>query len=345
MVVCIAVVVLGLALWGATLGIIEMFERSKAPKELLALVPEAAPSIVYQLDKERWTSFPIPPGQNPIKVLSNVGLPDSYRNVKLPDDQEWHYAIEFQVFDGSGKVLREGVYHHKTKLTKYRDEIRKRELVAAFFLTPRVQPSDGRSMLVNLKGMSNPKKLRMRLAELGPEIQGLFVRVYGPQQNSEFKLRSIWQRMTDRQKTRLAGGNVYPKELISDSEKQNIAAATWLPIGPSGVQRRDYLPHEINVLIENEAEPINPVGPQAGLQVDRFHAAIIPLGEQGGDITLRLSPFDGMQNGKGKITVNWYGRDVLQRKSRSIPWDGVSTEFFGRYQGGGWRCWPASRWW
>ena len=311
-----------------------IFKRSSADPELLAMAPEAAVSIAYELDRKRWTSYAIPEGRNPIRIISNASLPPDFRKRRFPPEQEWHYAIQYQVLDSSGAVIEERVYHHRTKLRLFQDKDKKKEYNSAFYLTPELQPADARIMLINLTGMAQPSTIRFRLASADPDVRDVTIRAYTPELTPEYRLRPAWQRMNDRQKSRLADGNVYPKELLVEQEKQNLVARMWSPVGPSGVRGRNYVSREIYVLVENEGEEIVPEGLPAGLFADAFHRSIVPLPERGGRVVLRFEPAFRDQIKKGSITIRWYGLGPANRSSHSFHWNGDQASFARHFSGG-----------
>lgn len=330
----IIALLLAASAWTAAgrLGLIA--KRSTANPELLAMVPEASVSIAYELDRKRWTSYTIRDGCNPLRIVSNAGLPPEYRKRRFPEEQEWNYGIEYQVLDGSGAVLASRVYHHRTKLRLFSDIKRLKEYNGSFYLTPDIQPADARIMLVNLAGMANPATIRFRLASADPDVRDVAIRLYAPELTPEYRLRPTWQRMNDRQKSRLAHGNVYPKELLAEQEKQSIVARMWNPLGPSGIRGRNYVSREIYVLVENEGEEILPEGPPAGLVADAFHRSVVPVPERGGRVILRFEPAYRDRAKKGTITVRWYGLGPANRSTHTVPWNGASATLDRSFAGG-----------
>lgn len=308
--------------------------RSSADPELLSMVPDAVISITSELDRQRWTSYTLPEGRNPIRILSNAGLPPEYRKRRFPPELEWHYAIEYQVLDGNGAILDSRIYHHRTKLRLYKDNLKSREYNASFYLEPKIQPADARIMLINLIGMAKPATVRFRLASADPEVRDVTIRVYAPEITPDYRLRPAWQRLSDRQKNRLADGNVYPKELLVEQEKRNIVARMWSPLGPAGVRNRNYIPREIYVLVDNEGDEIVPEVVPAGLISDLFHRSIVPLPEQGGRFILKFEQAYREQMKKGAITVRWYGLGPANRSTHSVPWNGINASFERSFQGG-----------
>lgn len=309
-------------------------KRSSADPELLALVPEASVSLAYELDRRRWTSYTIPEGRNPVRIISNAGLPPEYRKRRFPQEQEWNYGIEYQVLDDKGGVLESRVYHHRTKLRLFNDRKRSREYNAAFYLTPKIQPADTRIMLINLAGMAKPASIRFRLASADPVVRDVAIRVYVPELIPKYRLRPTWQRMSERQKTRLAQGNVYPNELLAEAEKQSIVSRMWIPTGPSGVSGQNYVSREIYVLTENEGEEILPEGLPSGLIADALHRTVVPVPERGGRVILRFEPVSRDLAKNGVITVRWYGLGPANRSTNSIPWNGKVANFDRVFAGG-----------
>ncbi|MBC7963193.1 MAG: hypothetical protein H7Y05_09645 [Steroidobacteraceae bacterium] len=320
--------------WTAADWIGLIFKRSAADPELLALVPEAAASIAYELDRRRWTSYTIQEGRNPLRILSNAGLPPEYRKRRFPPEQEWNYGIEYQILDSGGAVLASRIYHHRTKLRLFQDKNRKREYNASFYLTPKVQPADARIMLINLTGLVKPAAIRFRLASADADLRDVSIRLYTPELTPDYRLRPTWQRMNDRQKSRLADGNVYPKELLAEQEKQNIVARIWNPLGPAGVRGRNYVSREIYVLVENEGEEMLTEGLPAGLFADAFHRSIVPVPEKGGRLILRFEPAFRDQLKKGTITIRWYGLGPTNRSTHNVHWNGSPASFIKSFSGG-----------
>jgi hypothetical protein len=309
-------------------------QRSTADPELLAMVPEAAVSIAYELDRQRWTTYALPEGRNPVRILSNASLPPEFRKRLFPPEQEWNYGIEYQVLNADGTVLASRVYHHRAKLALFHDKEKSREYNASFYLMPRLQPADSRIMLINLSGMVKPATIRFRLASADPDVRDVVIRAYAPELTPDYRLRPTWQRTTDRQKNRLAGGNVYPTELLAEQEKRNIVSRMWNPVGPTGVRGRSYVPREIYVLVENEGEEVVPEGLPTGLVADAFHRSVVPVPEKGGRIILRFEPAGTEQVKKGVITVRWYGLGPANRSTHSITWNGTAASLDRNFQGG-----------
>jgi hypothetical protein len=54
------------------------------------------------------------------------------------------------------------------------------------------------------------------------------------------EIKVAWQRMSGADRRRLAAGNIYPPQLLSEAEKRNLLRWRWRPVGPRGVEGEDY---------------------------------------------------------------------------------------------------------
>lgn len=328
------VLVLVAGAWTAAGRMDLLSQRSPADPGLLALVPGASPSIAYELDQKRWTTYQIPEGRSLIRVLSNAGLPPEYRKRRPAPEEQWNYAIEYQILDSRDALLASRVYHHRSKLRLFQDKAKALPNYASFYLAPDIQPADARIMLINLTGMQKPAAIRFRLAALDPELRDVAIRLYTRELTPAYRLRPTWQRMNDRQKSRLADGNVYPKELLAEQEKENIVARMWSPVGPSGVRGRNYVPREIYTLVENGEEELLPAGLPAGLYADALHRSVLPVPQGGGRVSLRFQSALSGQAGRGTITVRWYGLGPANRSAHTVAWNGSAASLERRFSAG-----------
>jgi hypothetical protein len=308
-------------------------------------VPQAQVSIAYVLDREEWLTFDLPFEPPFLRLITSADLPSDERArlpTPLPEDTDWPYAIRYQFLDRAGKILEDRVYHLRSRLSEFANPELGETITPAFYLGNTVIPADGRSLFFNLSGFDKPARLRLRLARADAPLSGVVVRVYHPARTSSFKLRYLWQRYPEGRRQKLARGNVYSPELLTEEEKRNLLKHRLDPLAPVGIPGRDYQQREVYVLREIDGEPVRDRPMPAGLILDGDRRAMIPIPEEGGQVRLEFTrvepPMAGPAPPKGaaarQITLRWQGKKLTQRSAHTLPWDGPSARWEGPLGGG-----------
>ena len=308
----------------------------------LARLANAAPNTVYVLDQERWVEFPIPSQGNLLKVVSNANL-DSQSVAQT--DTDWSYALRYQLADGLGRVLKDAVYHHRTAVSWYRPPGAKQPLTAAFYPAGQPVPADGRLLMINFGETAGAMRLRLRLASRAVGINSVVVRVYAREHLFEPPDAHRWQRTIRRQQEALAQASVYGLELLRESEQVNLLRLRWNPVGPLGIEGRDYHSQRLYSALDVEAEPLRAPIPPAGLYVDRDLHGTLPIPEPAERITLEFlepaqtPPATGSKGtaiaATAEVELLWQGPRPTQRATYRVPLSGSSSTLWSEKLGGG----------
>ena len=225
-----------------------------------------------------------------------------------------------------------------TGITRFENDETEQPHTAAFYLDSSDIPADGRVFVINTKELSLTGKqviLRFRLASSDPGISSVILRTYNQAPTSGSRLDYLWMRITKRQKDILSRGNVYPSELLTEIEKQNLLRQVWAPLSPEGIEGRDFKAKKIYVIRDIEGAPVeDPIIPE-GILVTASIRGTLPIPEDGRNVKLEFShvgPSDVSKD--ATIKINWYGQDITERRSLSLPWSGVSMMWDGYFKGG-----------
>lgn len=292
-------------------------------------------SQAYIVSDTEWTEFTLSKNKPVIRVLSNASLRPEYS--VLPD-KVWKYAFQYQLLSASGELLFEHVYHHRSR-PAYQLETAEGEFETRFFYQESVglEPTDGRVMMINLAGLDDEvASVRLRLAQKEPQIVDTVVRVYESDTVSTHKLAYQWQRMNESKRAFVARGSVYEPELLSAAEKRNLVKDRWRPIGPKGIVNHDYQLRPIYTLRDYDGEIQHTWGGDilpAGLLIDPWVHAVIPLPEAGGRVTLELQP-QGERPLLQPIQLSWYGKGLGNRNEKSLSHNGQPFEYSAQFEGG-----------
>ncbi|MCB1770346.1 MAG: hypothetical protein KDJ31_11715 [Candidatus Competibacteraceae bacterium] len=321
---------------------------------------EAAAEAVYVLEKQRWLEFPIVTQGDYLKVVSNANLPAAAAQAGSPETF-WIYAIDYQVLDKTGRVLKEGTYHLRTMMSWRQPDGAPFPLTPAFYLNRLSLPASGRVMTIPVRETPGAARLRLRLAQRDAAIDEVVARVYAQEHLLDATRDYRWQRVSRRLRERLARASVYGADLLSLTEQTQLLRQIWSPTAPLGVEGRAYRSQKMYVMFEVEAEPRRlPVLP-AGLYVDPNLRGTLAIPEPGGVVELELldvaplmaeagipstSPFtrggDKMtadlssQKGDGEtgrmpatLRLVWYGSLPSQRAEYAISMNGATTRWTG----------------
>lgn len=299
---------------------------------LLARIPESNTSVVYVLERERWTEFQLPPEYGAVRVVSNANFP---LGLSAPPETVWKYALRFQVVDADGRTLQERDYHYRATVTRIRDADGS-ERTATFYLRERLLPADGKVNILDLAGLRKPALLRVRLASADPAIRDVVFRAYTSETVPERILTHRWQRMSDDNKTELARGNIYPHDFMEEREIRNLLDSKPRPLGPAGVLARSYTARTLYTAKETPGAEVDmPVQP-AGLQIDPAIRGTIPLPEGGGQVRLDLS-WAGQNRAPDApvpVTIRWFGRGIRERGVTTLLWHGAGKPLRHSWKGG-----------
>lgn len=285
-------------------------------------------SISYVLDDKKWTTFPIPLTGAQARVVTNANLPSTY---DVKPDEERRYAYQFQIIDSNERVLSDRIYHHRTKMTTFKDEDGD-IFTNSFYLESELAPFDSRNMRIDFSGMEKGKFIRFRLLSKDESISDVVLRLYIYFEYQKEQPGYIWRRLSDKQKTRLTKGNVYPHELLAEEEKRNLIQRTWIPLGPLGAEGKDYKSRKLYVLQESEGEAADFDLQPVGLYIKEGHRGIIPVPEEGGRIRLEFINMSGRT--PQDIPLRWYGRGIGIRMDYTVAWKDNKAVFEELFKGG-----------
>ncbi|MCK7505016.1 MAG: hypothetical protein MZV70_13665 [Desulfobacterales bacterium] len=194
------------------------------------------------------------------------------------------------------------------------------DYTAYFLLSGEMQPLDGRIMMLDLTEFRGAARIDIRSGPRDQKVKEALLRLYG-RENPEYKFRRLWLSMTDYQRQRLAAGNVYPPDLLTEEEQKNILRNLWQPLGPMGVMDEGYRAVDLYVVRETEdGEPEQPVLP-AGLSVEGGSRGLF-LSRRTGTVRLEFVETLGGDRPEASIVLRWYGKRPLPGRRIRCPLPG-----------------------
>lgn len=302
----------------------------------LEYVPRATLSSTYVVDGE-WLSFSLPSGTDQVKLIAapNSRSPDQLRAARTADPvRRWRYAIDIEVTDRRGQVTLARTQHFRSDLGEIRDE-QGRLITPTFHLSEALTPLVGSVVLINLGGLPDSGRLRLRLQAKDDELEEVGARIYIPEKKNERQIAYLWSRLSAVAKERLARGNVFSHELMLESERNNLLRNAWQPIGPLGTRGVDFRQRELYVLNDYQGEPVEDPALPPGTPFGGEMKATIALPENGGEVRIRLQPFPlpGVA-GAVPVDLRWYGPGPLARRSERVWWRPDAPEIRQTFAGG-----------
>jgi hypothetical protein len=208
--------------------------------------------LSYRLDSARPTVFRFAQSVRQVRLIS---LPIIAPGQAMPG-QGWTYGIRAELLDASGEVVAvRPIYTFSFLFAK--DGHRR----------GRAQYYRGRNELV---GLSNEVRLtaavpfsavRLLTGPTDRGVIGVDARVYERRPLIASVAESAFVRFSPAERKRLSRSNAFPTEMLTDEERVNIAINQWRPVGPSGIDGRDY---NMGVLYETEDEVTGGSGTENG---------------------------------------------------------------------------------
>ena len=319
MIILSVVIWQGKALWEYA---VLLWAASSTPH--LDMIQSARLRTAYALQDPDWTVFGIPASAATVKAITNAHLPTS---TPLLPEQEWRYAVQYQLLNDAGQILQDRTYHHRTRLIQYIDPATQDVVTTSLYLQDKIRPADSRTLRINLAQTPTASRLRFRLGAVEPPVQGVALRVFAPDNVPEHKLGYVWRRLNQDGKQALTKGLVYPVELLRHDERRLLLKNRWRILGPQGVKGRDYQSLNLYVIADIEGELLTPPTPPAGRLIDDTHRMVIPIPPGGQHLRLEFAPLPPPAQAPKQdgIQLAWYGEKLGAHYTSVVTWQGVGT--------------------
>jgi hypothetical protein len=199
--------------------------------------------IIYRLDPVRPTTFRFTQPVRQTRIITHPILAAG----SAGKGESWAYAVRAELLDGQGQVIAQREIYSRTTLLSpdgsrrgpYRFYRGSTELIAL-------------SDEVRLAAVQPFSAIRLTAAKLGPDLVAIDVRVSERRPLLTTAAATAFARYNPDDKARLASPNAFPAELLAAAERSSIAINQWRPVGPTGIDGRDY---RMRVLYEEADTP------------------------------------------------------------------------------------------
>ena len=314
--IILLILLLILILWLASY-LSPFLTRNSSDAEALKSIQfkQASVKIAYTLNQDVWLEFQLQPGEDQVRIMSNAILDENYQ---VLESERFLYAIDYEVLDDKGNVIKPGRFYHRGAQKHYIDTDTAQTYVSTSVYPATENPLDSRIHMLNLRGLKNAEKIRLKPAEYQYPIQKIVVRGYQKKKITERKLDYAWQRMGDERRQSLAKVSVYNADIISEQEKRQLVKNQWAPLGPLGVDNEDYFIQKLYVVreVENDVQLNVAAVPSSGMVIYPGRYGMITLPENDNAFKLSWKLFTGGSNKAEDVNINveWWGRPATRYK-------------------------------
>lgn len=285
--------------------------------------------------------FDLPANGSTARVLLNpgvVGLNDLRRLRLGHPDLRWRYTVEVEALASQGQSLFKRAYHFRRDLLEASLPNGTRT-TGAFYLDPSAPvPLRSDELLLSFSGPRTPQRLRLRIIEADVAFAEVLTRAYAPAPMSRRDADVQWQRLSPQQRGRLASGNLFPPQVLSQAERERLIATRWTPVPP----RRGATMRELYVVRDlPDTEPVDAsTPPLPGVPVAPGLVATVPLPEQTRSVRVQLTPQSAVstdsRSAPGRVVLRWAGESVFQRSVSIHPWGSAGPLEIRVPLGAGW---------
>jgi hypothetical protein len=289
--------------------------------------PRGVQSPVYRLDGARWTRYPLSSPPRSVRILSNADL----RTDAAHDPAStFRYAIDYRMLGASGNILSEGTLHYRARVNLVQD--RETGAPTSRYALPGLQgvPSSTYASVLALAETPAAAFIELRLGDTDDGVGAASVRL-AERRIPVGSLEAAWQRLSPSEQQQLARHHPYPAELLTDAERRNLIDSVWLPVGPVGVEGRDYVRALLSTR-SGETLPVVTPPERPGMYMDETRSGSLRLPEGGGPLSLRVTPADDVTT-EGLLSIDWYGTDGL-RETHTLAWSLDQPENSVRFEPG-----------
>jgi len=241
-------------------------------------------TITYLLPTQKWLSFVVPSFSQQLKCLTMANLPASFESVEPVSNLR--YSIVYELLDDSGKTLVAKIHYARATYFRYQDS-NGSFIQKSFYLGSPLKTTTSQSFVIDLKDYPHAKMIRFRLLQKDSRIVDVVLRNYYLEAIDREHQRTKWKRMSQRKRTYLSRGNLYPTTLMQPTEKYQLVSTSWRPNGPVGLEGEAYQSRRLFVLHGSDSiHPYTPIEPN--IYSDATLWATRYLGE--GNYTITFTP-------------------------------------------------------
>jgi hypothetical protein len=243
-----------------------------------AVAADAQGATTYVVARDRPLEFRLSGHADLVRLRVHALLPDADGPASAPAAD---YALRIEVEDTNGNLLRDYVHHVRGSIGRYLDADTG-ELFALNLVDEPGYAVAGINLIpLDLSAWPSAEVVRVSLAEADARIAEVGLRLYEPEAIPEHSIERFWQRLSEQQRMRLAEGNVYPHNLLTEGERAAVLSQRWRPVGPAGVQDQDYRVRSLFAREGRSGAYISSALPMAALRVDADHPVSLPVLEPG----------------------------------------------------------------
>ncbi len=209
----------------------------------------ASRSTAYRVSSSDWLEFGLPE-HGRVRILSNSAFKKLRRDTA-------RYAIDYELLDSSGQIVLKGRYHHRARMTLLVNSNAQGDrgpISKTAYAESRNPGSDAEDFWIEAPAFSLPGRLRLRIAEQSPAIVEIAARAYQRVQLSPRKANSAWQRLGRRKREKLTRGFALSSEWLESFETTALASFSWRPLGPRGVELKDYEERALTIVTDPRFE-------------------------------------------------------------------------------------------
>ncbi len=188
-------------------------------------------SLVYRMDMNRPISFTY---SHPVKLTKIIVQP-SVREDLRGLEEGFVYGLRIRLFDAEGEMVDQ---HDKYLFSRSPNEVFASGDVWRFF-RDRPEVVAGQDELL-IESDPRAAAIEFSVIEAQEGIEGVELRVYEHRPFQESQTRSTFNRRSNAEQRALAQANAFPPDLLADQEIANLTRNMWRPVGPNGIEGRDY---------------------------------------------------------------------------------------------------------
>lgn len=193
--------------------------------------PIARRIIVYRLEPDRPIVFRF---TQPLSLARVVTVPTVGPGQASPGES-WTYAFQAELLDEAGMVMERRQIFARAGMFE-RNGAR---IGSNWFFRDRDDlPATGDE--VRIASQRPFTAIRLRATVANPDVLAVTVRVSERRPLLRIAADSAFARFSPEDRRRLSLANAFPPELLTPDERRNIAINQWKPIGPVGIEGRDY---------------------------------------------------------------------------------------------------------